>query len=349
MSEEQGIRPIRVLIVDDSAIVRKMLSAQLASDPRIAVIGTAPDPYVARDMIVALNPDLLILDVEMPRMDGITFLHKLMHYHPMPVIVVSSLTPSGSAMALEAMSSGAVEVLCKPGPGYPAGEMAAALVEKVKCAAFANVGRRFVRGGDQATAQVPSAVTARSATKIVAIGASTGGTQAIEDIVMAFPANGPGTLIVQHMPPHFTRTFAQRLNDKCEMEVREGGDGDVLVPGLALVAPGGFHMLLKRSGERYVVEVKTGPLVCRQRPSVDVLFKSVARSAGENAIGVILTGMGQDGASGLLEMRNAGAFTVAQDEKSCVVYGMPREAVNAGAACEVHPLDGIARVVMNRW
>lgn len=336
-----GDRPIRVLIVDDSAIVRQVLSTHLGRDPAIQVIGSAPDPYVARDMIVKMTPDVLILDVEMPRMDGITFLHKLMHYCPMPVIVLSSLTPTGSAMAMDAMSAGAVEVLCKPGRAYAVADMVSALVERIKSAASAKIA---ARPGDAAGRALQP--LARATNRIVAIGASTGGTQAIEHILAAFPENAPGTVIVQHMPPHFTKTFAERLNTRCELEVREGVDGDVVVPGVAIVAPGDFHMLLKRSGAAYHVEIKKGPLVCRQRPSVDVLFKSVAEHAGADAIGVILTGMGRDGVQGLTEMKARGAFTIAQDEKSSVVYGMPKEAMNAGAVCEQHALDDVAAAIL---
>lgn len=334
-------KPIRVLIVDDSAIVRQVLAQELGRESDIEVVSTAPDPYVARDKIVQLQPDVLILDIEMPRMDGITFLKKLMHYRPMPVILVSSLTPSGSQLAFEGFEAGAVEVMCKPGPAYTVGQMSVALVEKIRAAALAKV-----PSAPGMAPPAPLLAMTRMTNRIVAIGASTGGTQAIEAILRRFPIDAPGTVVVQHMPPHFTTSFAKRLDDLCAIEVREAHDGDSVVSGLALIAPGDYHLMLQRSGARYGVEVRTGPYVQRQRPSVDVLFKSVARHAGRNAVGVILTGMGQDGVAGLLEMKNAGAFTVAQDEQSSVIYGMPREAVRQGAAMEERPLDAIAGVIL---
>ena len=331
---------IKVMIVDDSAVVRSVLSTELAKDPEIEVVGTAPDPYVARDKIVQLSPHVILLDVEMPRMDGITFLRKLMHYKPMPVIIVSSLTPKGSQLALEAMDAGAVDVLCKPGSSYSVADMSEQLTFKIKAAAFAKI-----KVHDK-TAAPPKPVERLAMTKttdkIIAIGASTGGTQAIEAVLTQFPGNAPGTVIVQHMPEHFTASFAERLNGLCTIEVREAKDNDSVIPGVALIAPGNYHMILRRSGARYFVQVKTGPLVHHQRPAVEVLFKSVAKYAGANAVGAILTGMGADGADGLLEMRKAGAYTIAQDEATSVVYGMPAEAAKRGAAVDILPLNRVA-------
>ena len=331
---------IKVMIVDDSAVVRQVLSTELAKDPEIEVVGTAPDPYVARDKIVQLSPHVILLDVEMPRMDGITFLRKLMHYKPMPVIIVSSLTPQGSQLALEAMDAGAVDVLCKPGSSYSVVEMSEQLLFKIKAAAFAKI-KAFDKSAAPPKPVERLAMT-KTTDKIIAIGASTGGTQAIEAVLTQFPSNAPGTVIVQHMPEHFTASFSQRLNGLCAIEVREAKDNDSVIPGVALIAPGNYHMILRRSGARYFVQVKTGPLVHHQRPSVEVLFKSVAKYAGANAVGAILTGMGADGADGLLEMRKAGAHTIAQDEATSVVYGMPAEAAKRGAAVDILPLGRVA-------
>ncbi|MBN1508078.1 MAG: chemotaxis response regulator protein-glutamate methylesterase [Sedimentisphaerales bacterium] len=331
---------VRVLIIDDSAIVRKVLTQELGRRAGIEVVGTAPDPYVARDKIVALNPDVLTLDVEMPRMDGITFLRALMKHHPMPVIVLSSLTPQGGDMAIEALEAGAVEVLCKPGGSFTVGEVCDALADKIKTASRARIaGPTPPAAGFLESSRLRMLETTN---KIFTIGASTGGVQALTAVLSALPANAPGTVVVQHMPAHFTTSFAQRLNSECAMSVKEAEDGDHVVPGRVLIAPGGLHMLLGRSGASYFVTLKDGPPVCRQKPSVDVLFDSVARHAGPNAAGAILTGMGDDGARGLLNMRRAGAHTLAQDEQSCVVFGMPKEAIACGAAERVVPLDRIA-------
>ena len=332
---------VGVLIVDDSAIVRKILSQQLSQHRGIEVVGTAPDPYVARDKIVALNPDVLTLDVEMPRMDGITFLRKLMQHRPMPVIVLSSLTPKGGKTAMEALSAGAVDVMCKPGPAYSVGEACRTLAEKIQTASRARVDRNVVTQGQGTPTKRLHMV--ETTNKVFAIGASTGGVQALSHVLSALPANAPGTLVVQHMPAHFTTSFAERLNNECALNVKEAQDGDRVIPGRVLIAPGGFHMLLQRSGANYYVTVKDGPPVCRQKPSVEVMFDSVAKFAGANAIGAILTGMGNDGAGGLLNMRNSGAHTVAQDEASCVVFGMPKEAIGRGAAEKVAPLSEIAK------
>lgn len=337
--------PIRVLIVDDSAVVRKIFTEELSRDPQIEIVGTAPDPYVARDKIVRLNPDVVTLDVEMPRMDGITFLRKLMKFYPLPVIIVSSLTPKGGEIALEAMDAGAVDVICKPGAAYTVGDMSIELMDKIKAAANVDVKKHGQLSGESKS--VSRLSMTRTTNKVVAIGASTGGTQALQFVLTSFPANGPATLIVQHMPEHFTRSFAQRLNSLCAVEVKEAEDGEAVIPGRVLIAPGNKHMLLRRSGARYYVQVKEGPLVCRHRPSVDVLFNSVAAYAGKNAVGVIMTGMGSDGAKGLLKMKATGAVTIAQNESSCVVYGMPKEAVKLGAVDNISSLNHIPKQIIN--
>jgi two-component system chemotaxis response regulator CheB len=334
---------IKVLIVDDSAIVRKIFTEEISRQPDLEVVGTAPDPYVARDKIVQLRPDVVTLDIEMPRMDGLTFLKKLMRYFPLPVIIVSSLTPQGSKMAMEAIDEGAVEVLAKPGGSYSVGEMGVQLVDKIRAAARIRVLQKApvpAVPGERGPAK-PLALT-QTTQKIVAIGASTGGTEALKEVLLRLPANFPGIVIVQHMPPKFTTAFAERLNGLCQIEVKEAADGDSVVTGQALIAPGNFHMLLRRSGARYYVQVKTGPMVHHQRPSVDVLFNSTAQTAGANAIGVILTGMGADGATGMLAMKKSGSRTYAQDEASCVVFGMPKEAIKTGGVDKVVPLGGIA-------
>jgi two-component system chemotaxis response regulator CheB len=335
---------IRVLVVDDSAVVRKVFREELGRDPSLEVIGTAPDPFVARDKIVQLEPDVITLDVEMPRMDGLSFLRKLMKYHPMPVIVVSSLTPKGGEMAMEALEIGAAEVMCKPGAAYTVGEMSRELIEKIKAVANMRMDQRPLR--NEQTLPPPRPALLKTTLKIIAIGASTGGTEALKDVLVRYPVNAPATVVVQHMPEQFTRAFAERLNGLCAVEVREGQSGDTLRPGLVLIAPGNKHMMLQRSGSVYTVMIKHGPRVHHQRPAVDVLFRSVARHAGNNAVGVILTGMGADGAEGMLEMRRAGARTIAQDEATCVVYGMPKEAVNIGAAERVAPLNKITDEIL---
>jgi len=353
---------VKVLIVDDSAIVRKILSAELRRHRGIEIVGTAPDPYVARNKIVSLNPDVLTLDVEMPRMDGITFLRTLMKHHPMPVIVLSSLTPEGGLTAIEALEAGAVEVMCKPGGAYSVSDVCTALVEKIKAASQARIPGRGTVIGDlgletPVEAPPPRHVSHRAKSperlnmvettnKILAIGASTGGVQALARVLASLPPTAPGTLVVQHMPAQFTKSLANRLNGECEVQVKEAEDGDHVVTGRVLIAPGGLHMLLARSGSNYYITLKDGPPVCRQKPSVEVLFNSVAKYAGANAAGAILTGMGDDGAKGLLSMRQAGAHTLAQDEESCVVFGMPKEAIACGAAEEVVPLDRVAAYLM---
>ena len=338
------LKKIKVLIVDDSAVVRKIFSEELSKYNDIEVIGTAPDPYVARDKIVALHPDVITLDIEMPRMDGLTFLRKLMKHYPLPTIIVSSLTPKGGKLTLEAMEIGAVDVIAKPGSSYTVGDMSSQLADKIRAAAWAKVIRKDKEVDD--TGNVPLKALAETSHKVIAIGASTGGTEALKAVLSKLPANSPGIMVVQHMPANFTTAFAERLNSLSQLTVREARDNDSVVPGLALLAPGNFHMILRRSGARYYVEVKTGPMVHHQRPAVDILFKSTAKYAGANAIGVILTGMGADGAEGLLDMKRAGASTIAQDENSCVVFGMPKEAIKMGATDRVLPLEQIAAEMM---
>lgn len=338
-------RPIRVLVVDDSALVRRILEDELTRDPMIEVVGTASDPYFARDKIVALEPDVITLDIEMPKMDGLTFLRKLMAHHPVPVIIVSSLSQQGGKVAMEAMEAGAIDVMCKPGAACSVGDMSVLLSDKIKAAARVHVSQRGLEK-KAIPPQSPLAPMTQTTNKVVAIGASTGGTEALRALLMELPANSPGIVIVQHMPEHFTRSFAERLNNLCAMEVKEAENGDTVLPGKVLIAPGAFHVLLNRSGARYFVEVKNGPLVSRHRPSVDVLFKSVARHAGRNAIGIMLTGMGRDGADGMKEMHDAGATNIAQDEASCVVFGMPREAIAIGATDFVLPLSSIPKKLL---
>jgi two-component system chemotaxis response regulator CheB len=294
---------IKVLVVDDSAIVRQILSRELSKARDIEVVATAPDPFIARNKIIQHAPDVMTLDIEMPRMDGLTFLRKVMKHHPIPTIVVSSLTPKGSTMALEALAAGAIDVIAKPGASYTVGDVSAVLIEQIRAASlvsFEKINR--IRQSLESEPQQRFSL-AKTTNKIIAIGASTGGTVAIEYLLKQMPANAPGIVIVQHMPEKFTKSFADRLNDQCDLEVREATDGDSVAPGVALVAPGNFHMVVKRSGARYYVEIKEGPQVFHQRPSVEVLFNSVAKYVGANAVGAILTGMGTDGASGLLAMQ----------------------------------------------
>jgi two-component system, chemotaxis family, protein-glutamate methylesterase/glutaminase len=332
---------IRVLVVDDSAVVRRVLSEALAAAGDIEVVGTAVDPYAAREKIAALRPDVITLDIEMPRMDGLTFLEKLMAAHPLPVVVVSSLTPASSPMALRALELGAVGVVCKPGSQFSIAEVSRDIVTQVRAAFVAKIRPAKPRvtrpPGDKV---LPSnMMTTR---KVLAIGASTGGPRALEELLSALPPTCPGTVIVQHMPSTFTAEFAKRLDSLCAMRVAEATDGEEVLAGKVLIAPGGLHMLLQRVGGTYVVRLKDMPAVNHHRPSVDVLMHSVARAAGPNAVGVILTGMGTDGASGLLAMRSAGAYTIAQDENTSIVYGMPKEAAAVGAATDVLPLERIA-------
>jgi two-component system chemotaxis response regulator CheB len=340
------LRKTRVLVVDDSAIVRKVMSQELSRDPEIEVVGAAPDPFAARDLIVSLKPDVITLDIEMPRMDGLTFLRRLMRFHPIPVVIVSSLTPRGGETALEAMDLGAVEVMCKPGAAYAVGDMATELRDKVKAAARARVTGRMAKASPFGATSDRLAML-RTTNAVVAVGASTGGTQALQSLLTALPSNAPGMIIVQHMPEHFTRSFADRLNSLCAVQVKEAEHGDTVSPGRVLIAPGNFHMSLERSGAVYQVRIESGQLISRHRPSVDVLFRSTAKYAGRNAVGVILTGMGNDGAEGMAEMRAAGAATIAQDEATCVVFGMPKEAIAKGAVEHVLPLGEIPAKILN--
>jgi len=333
------VKKIAVLVVDDSAVVREVLSRELSRFPDIEVVAVAPDPFVARDKILRHSPDVMTLDVEMPRMDGVTFLGRVMAHHPIPTIVVSSLTPKGGDMALEALDAGAVDVMCKPGAAYTVGDLVPVLAEQIRAAA--RVRPEFLR-----KREVPPPPRRLSLTRttdcVIALGASTGGTQALESVLVCLPANSPGILIAQHMPPEFTRSFAARLDRLCQMEVREAREGDAVVPGVALVAPGNWHMELRRSGARYLVTLHQGERRHYQRPAVDCLFESVATWAGRNAIAAILTGMGSDGATGLLAIRDAGGHTIAQDQATSVVWGMPGEAVKLGAAMDVLPLGQVA-------
>lgn len=336
---------IKVLVVDDSAIVRKIFAEELSRFRDIEVVGTAPDPYVARDKILLLKPQVITLDIEMPRMDGLTFLRKLMAHYPLPVIIVSSLTPKGGKLAMEAIESGAVDVVAKPGSAYTVGDMSGQLAEKIRAAALVRVAKRGP-GQSQYQKLEPLKALAQTTNKIIAIGASTGGTEALKAVLTKMPPNSPGIVVVQHMPANFTTAFADRLNSLCSIAVSEARNDDTVIPGKALIAPGNFHMIMRRSGARYYVEIKDGPMVHHQRPAVDVLFKSVARYAGANAVGVILTGMGADGAEGMLEMKKAGASNIAQDEKSCVVFGMPKEAIKLGGVDRVVPLDQVSNEIL---
>lgn len=336
---------IKVLIVDDSAIVRKVFSQELSKESDIDVVGTAADPYIARDKIVKLKPDVLTLDLEMPRMDGLTFMKKLMRFYPVPTIIVSSLTQKGSKMALEAFDAGALEVISKPSSAYSVGDLRFQLADKIRA-----VSRVVLKKKKTETVRVVTAskkAMSQTTNKIIAIGASTGGTEALRIVLTAMPVNAPGIVIVQHMPAKFTTAFAKRLDGLCQIKVKEAEDGDSVINGTALIAPGNFHMLLNRSGARYFVKIKTGPMVHHQRPAADVLFNSVAKFAGSNVIGIILTGMGADGAAGMLCMKEAGAKTIAQDEKSCVVFGMPKEAIKLGAADKIISLGNIAQTAIN--
>jgi len=331
---------IKVIIVDDSAIVRKVLSREIGKAPDIAIVANAPDPFAARDEILRHRPDVMTLDIEMPRMDGLTFLRKIMKYYPIPTIIVSSLTPKGSEMALDAFGIGAVEVMAKPGVSYTVGDIGDILIGKIRMASKIDIEKMIV-SRTISQKNYPRLSLKTTTNKIMAIGASTGGTVAIENILRRFPKNAPGIVLVQHMPAGFTASFAKRLDSVCEINVKEAQNGDSIVSGTALLAPGNYHTTIKRSGTRYYVEVKNGPRVFHQRPSVDVLFHSAAKYAGANCVGIILTGMGADGAMGLLAMRESGAQTIAQDERTSVVWGMPGEAVKKGAAEKIVPLMNI--------
>jgi two-component system, chemotaxis family, protein-glutamate methylesterase/glutaminase len=349
-------KKIKVLIVDDSAVIRQTLSEIINSDPQLEVMATAADPFYAAEKIKREIPDVITLDVEMPRMDGVTFLKKIMSQHPIPVVMCSSLTAKGSQTALRAMEYGAVEIIEKPRLGSKQflEEARVRICDIVKAAALARVpkiqaARRIEPKltADAVLAKPTSHAMVKTTEKVVVVGASTGGTEALRIFLERLPPDVPGIVVVQHMPEKFTASFAERLNGLCQVTVKEAANNDTVLRGRVLIAPGNFHVLLKRSGARYFVEVRQGPLVSRHRPSVDVLFRSAARYAGPNAVGVIMTGMGDDGARGMLEMKTAGAYTIAQDEATSVVFGMPQEAIKREAVDKVVPLPHIAAVVLH--
>ena len=354
---------IKLLIVDDSAVVRQTLSSIFESDKEIEIVGTAADPYHAAQKMQKTAPDVITLDIEMPRMDGLTFLKKIMTQHPLPVVIISSLTAEGTDTALRAMEYGAVEIITKPQMDTQKffEESKIRLCDVVKAAAHAKIKtRKKTKAPPTKPIQITPKYTAdavipdskkelsmvKTTEKVVVIGASTGGTEALRELLTALPPDSPGMVVVQHMPEVFTRSFATRLNEICQVNVSEAKNQDSIIKGSVLIAPGNMHTLVKRSGARYYVEVKEGPLVNRHRPSVDVLFRSAARHAGKNAIGIIMTGMGADGVSGMLEMKEAGAKTAAQDEKTSVVFGMPKEAIKINAAQQVLPLDKMAEYII---
>ena len=354
------MKKIRVMVIDDSALMRQVICKILEQEPGIEIIGTAADPIIALDMMKDAWPDVITLDIEMPRMDGITFLKKIMREHPTPVVVCSSFTEKGAEITMDALASGAVSIITKPKTGIRQFILDAAddLVTAVHAAARANMHNinttakaaplspKLTTDAMGAMRTAASPALAKTTEGIVAMGTSTGGTQALEVVLCMLPAECPGILVVQHMPEKFTEMFAARLNSRCQVEVREACDGDRVTPGLVLIAPGGKHMLLRRSGNQYTVTVSDGPLVNRHKPSVDVLFHSVAKAAGKNALGIIMTGMGDDGARGLYEMHQAGAKTIAQDQATCVVYGMPKEAVKLGGVDKTLPLEMIANEIL---
>jgi two-component system chemotaxis response regulator CheB len=343
-------RKIKVLVIDDSALIRSVMREIINRENDMECVAAAPDPLVAREMIRALNPDVLTLDVEMPKMDGLDFLERLMRLRPMPVLMISTLTEGGSDITFRALELGAVDFVAKPKLDIARGmeESAIEITDKIRAVAQAQVRKAFIAPLIQekfsADAILPSSARRFSSTeKLIVIGASTGGTEAIKEVLTKLPADAPGVLIAQHMPEHFTKSFADRLNSLCRISVKEAEHKERILPGYAYIAPGNSHLLLKRSGAHYIAELNQGSLVNRHRPSVDVLFRSAANVAGANALGIILTGMGKDGVQGLLEMKQAGSYTIAQDEASCVIFGMPKEAIAAGAVREVLPLQSIAR------
>lgn len=343
---------IKVLIVDDSALVRKLLTEELNKQKDIEVVGTAINPYVAREKIVELKPDVLTLDLEMPRMDGLSFLSKLMKHYPMPVVVVSSLTPKNSENALNALRLGAVDVICKPGSAYSTQNISHEIVKAIRAASVARFDKlhhlpETRQAAPRGQRPQPELKLVHTTNKLIAIGSSTGGTRALEAVLTELPATMPGIVIVQHMPPVFTRSFAERLDTICAVRVKEAEDRDLIQPGQVLIAPGNEHMLVEKNGAKYYTRIKQGPPVHHHRPSVDVLFNSVAQAAGVNATGVILTGMGADGAKGLLAMKEKGAHTIGQDEATSVVYGMPKVAFELGAVDEVLPLQKIAGAIIS--
>jgi two-component system chemotaxis response regulator CheB len=346
-------KKIRVLVIDDSALIRSVLKEIVNREDDMECVGAAPDPLAARELIKILNPDVLTLDVEMPKMDGLDFLQRLMRLRPMPVLMISTLTERGSNITFRALELGAVDFVVKPKLDIARGmeEYAIEITDKIRAVAQAQVRKKIIEPQIQekfsADAILPSTKGRYSSTeKLIVIGASTGGTEAIKEVLNKLPADAPGVLVTQHMPEHFTKSFADRLNSLCRISVKEAEHNERILPGSAYIAPGNSHLLIKRSGARYMVELNQGPLVNRHRPSVDVLFRSAANVAGANALGIILTGMGKDGVQGMLEMKQAGSFTIAQDEASCVVFGMPKEAIAAGGVREVLPLQNIARRTM---
>jgi len=344
-------KKIRVLIVDDSALIRGVMTEILSEDPEIEVVGVAPDPYVARDKIKILNPDVLTLDVEMPKMDGLTFLQKLMAARPMPVVMVSSLTEQGAATTMQALESGAVDFVTKPTVDIQHGlaDLAHQITSKVKAAAQATVKKRTPPAdcSERIKALAAQSAMIKTTDTIIAIGSSTGGTEALRELLEVLPPNTPPILMTQHMPEHFTKTFADRLNELCPIHVKEAQEGDSVISGQALLAPGNYHMELRRSGAKYYVTLNQEPQVNRHRPAVDPMFYSVAKYAGANSVGVILTGMGNDGAAGMLEMKKSGAYNLAQDEASCVVFGMPKEAIKAGGVDKILPLSDIPSAILS--
>jgi len=343
----------RVLIIDDSALVRSLLSEIVNREPDLEVVGAAPDPLVAREMIRSLNPDVLTLDIEMPRMDGLDFLERLMRLRPTPVVMVSTMTARGAEVTLKALELGAIDFVLKPRLGISAGmrELAAEICEKIRVASKVRLNRHVLPGvqlSHSMEKSAPARYSRLSTEKLIAIGASTGGTEAIREVIGRLEADSPAVLITQHMPAGFTRSFAARLDGLCKMRVAEAVHGERALPGHAYIAPGDHHMRLERSGADYRIALDDSPPVNRHRPSVEVLFRSVAAVAGPNALGVMLTGMGRDGAAAMLEMKHAGAFNIAQDEATCVVFGMPREAIAAGAVDEVLPVTRIAERLQSR-
>ena len=337
-------KKIRVLVVDDSAVVRRMISEALSQDPEIEVVGAACDPYVAREMILERQPDVLTLDIEMPRMDGLTFLKILQEHHPMPVVIVSSLTQAGSVIALRALELGAVDVVGKQSSAWNIASLRDQLAHRVKGAARARLSP--VKPAAVEAAKLGSADIQFSPRQLIVLGASTGGTEAIKHVLTRLPAEMPGICVVQHIPPVFSRAFAERLNDCCALKVREAAQDDAVKPGTVLIAPGDFHMAVEWAGDAYRVRLRQDPPIHFTRPAVDMLFNSAAKCAGRHAIGVLLTGMGRDGAQGMQQLKSAGAITLAQDEATCVVYGMPRAAVELGVVDRVVPLDQMPRAIL---
>ena len=339
---------IKVLIVDDAAMVRKIFAQELAKDPELEVVGTAADAFIAREKIAELQLDVMLLDIEMPQMDGLTFLDQIMTNFPMPVIIVSSLAKEGGQVALKAWELGAAEVIAKPGPSYSVKEMSEQLTQKIKAVVRTKQSKRFLAATNEADSALLTAASSMSMNKIIAIGAATGGPEAIAEILPRLPKDMPPILIVQHMPPHFLQAYAERLNQICAMQVKVAENFEPVTPGKVLLAPGNQHMVLQRKGNGYIVVVKDGPLVMHQRPSIEVLFRSVAMYVGPDAIGVLLSGMGTDGVQGLLDMKKAGAFTIVQDESSSTVFGMAKEAIEIDAVVKVASLGEIPQLIIEQ-